>query len=91
METIEHKNGQICDDYDYSCKKEHEMSDNYYNIYGSLEKNGRDKVYIWFYNTTNGTKDIMESNNIVYFSGTGCKRGVIKIKMKMNMEKYLLK
>ena len=44
--------------------------DTYYISYG-LETNRRDKIYIQFYEPTNGTKYLSEGKNIVYLLDYG--------------------
>ena len=46
IESMECKNGKICDDLDSSCWEEHEMDYGNYSLYDALEKNTRDK-YIY--------------------------------------------
>ena len=67
LEAMEHENGQIYDESDSGCGEEHEMDGYTYSLYGSLEKNSRDKIYIWISEPTNGAKDLVEGNNIFYF------------------------
>ena len=38
MEAMEHKNGTICDDFDYSFGEEHKMDDETYSLYDTLKK-----------------------------------------------------
>ena len=42
MEAMEHKNGTICDDFDYSFGEEHKMDDETYSLSDGLEQNTRD-------------------------------------------------
>ena len=42
MEAMEHKNGDICSNYDYSCVEEHAMDDKTYSLSDALEN----KLYI---------------------------------------------
>ena len=42
------------------------MDDKNYSPSNGPDKNGKDKTYIWVSEPTNGAKDIVEGNNIVY-------------------------
>ena len=67
LETMEIKNGKICNDSYSSHGGEHEMDDDSYSLSYDLERNSRDNIYIWISETKNGSKDLLEVNRIVYF------------------------
>ena len=63
------------------------MYDYAYSMSGALDKNGRDKIYIWLSETTNGSKYLVESNGIIYLSDTRWERGVIQSEIKITIRK----
>ena len=75
MEAMECKNCHIYDESDSSCGEEHEMNDETYSLSGVLDENIIDKIYIQISELINGKKDLVEGNNIVYFSDAGLNRG----------------
>ena len=48
----------------------------------NLKKNTRDNIYIWIVETTDGAKDIVKGNNIIYFSDNGLERGLFRSKRR---------
>lgn len=75
---IESGEGNICDGSDYNSGAKNGMSYDTYTLTYVIDTQHRDKMYSWFCEPTDGSKEILEGNNIVYFSGTGWEWGIIK-------------
>ena len=73
LDETERKNGNICDDSDYSFGEEHEMDYNTYSLSDTLEQNIiyiyiYIYIYIWISGQTNGEKYLVKGNIVVYLS-----------------------
>ena len=61
------------------------MGDDTYSLSSPHEKNSRDKIYIWISELTNGTKYLVEGNNIFDFLWNGRERIFIQNKSKITI------
>ena len=80
LEAMVRKNGYICDDSESSCGESHEMYDETHSLSDYLEQNRRDKIYIWVFEPTNGTKVLWRTAILFISQRQGGRGGLFREK-----------